>query len=112
MVARAPCCQTRQEAIDRTLVPIIKYLLGSCWEVAALRRWTQANNLMARTLVGMLCKQLLPKALSEVKVFWGMPESESIERFPEKLADADAQVWSVKSKNKLLRAGVVQAGRH
>lgn len=99
----APCCVSREESVERVLLPIINFVFGSCWEVAALSRWTHVSKLLKRALIGCMCYNLLPRALSEVKCFWGFPETESIAAALKRMLQADNQDWSVRAKRKLLR---------
>lgn len=101
--AGGPCCGTREEAIERVLIPLMNFLLQASWEVAALSRWTHVGKLVKRALVGCMCCKLLPKALNRVKVFWGTPETESLAAALGHLIALDQKDWKVKQKVKLLR---------
>lgn len=97
-----PCCETRADSVDKVCVCLLNYFFGQIWEVAAVSRWVHVSKLMKKYFLGCVLRRVFPRALSDLKVFWGI-NAASLEGALARLMDADANEYSAKSKIRLFK---------
>ena len=76
-------------------------IFGHTWESASISRWTHVSKLLKKWLLGALGSGVLPQALRDVQLWWGIQSS--MESALAKLVAADSGDYSSREKLKLLR---------
>lgn len=95
------CCNSREEAVEKTAVPLLNWLIHRSWDAASVSRWTYVLNNLRKIAVGFLSNSLLPKALAEMQVFCGV--TQGMERMLAKMLAADEGNFSAREKLRLLK---------
>ena len=96
-----PCCESREEAVEKVAVPLIQWFCHRSWEQAAETRWTKSVSLLRRVLTGYLAQRILPECLKSMQTSWDIDES--IAAALERLVRADANDFKSRNKLRLLR---------
>lgn len=97
-----PCCESREESVDKVCLCIVDFFFGQGWEVAAVSRWVHVSKLMRRFFLGCALQCVLPRALRDLKTNWGIT-STTLESDLRRLIEADSNDWAAKSKLRLLK---------
>lgn len=97
----SPCCSSREQSVEKTTVAILNCLVGRSWQSPSLARWTNVSIVLSRFIVGCAGKRILPQALVEMKVHWGV--SDALAPTLRRIIDADRGSFDAKRKLKLLR---------
>jgi len=97
----SPCCDSRQEAVEKVAVAMLNFLLHRQWMQSAASRWTYVGITMRKIAIGLLSNRILPDVLSDMQALWGAKGS--VESLLARLVAADAEDFQSRSKLRLLR---------
>jgi len=103
------CCSSRQESIERTVVPFLNVMVGAGWDNSSLNKWTYVSHTVRRLCLGVACHRLLEEGLRHVQVFWRA--SENFERELLRLVQADAGDFGSRQRLRLLRICKFMCGK-
>ena len=96
-----PCCESREEAVEKVALPLIQWFCHRSWEQSAENRWTKSVSLLRKVLTGILAQRVLPECLKAMQTSWGVDES--IAAALVRMIKADANDFSSRNKMRLLR---------
>ena len=99
----APCCQSRQEAVEKVVAAFANVVLHRPWTRSCQSRWTAVVGLLRKLCVGFSCAGLLPAAVVHLRAHWQLSDSVSLEAELARAIAADAGDFASKNKLKLLR---------
>ena len=97
-----PCCESFEEALEKTAVPCLNWLCHATWEQACESRWTKVVTTLRRAMAGYLGQQVLPECLKLLQTTWGI--NEGMEAALARIVASDASEFTSKNKLRLLRA--------
>ena len=96
-----PCCQNREEAVERMATPLINILVHGPWDRSAANRWNYALKILRLIIVGFFSGGVLPMALKELKFCWDVADNMTAQLAA--LVAKNTEDWSSKNKLKLLK---------
>ena len=98
-----PCCRNFDESVERTVVPVLNWLVGRAWDRQATSRWTYVQHVFRKIGLGMLSCRLLPEALKDLKLDYDLANSSVVSAL-EKILESDSNAFGARDKLRLLRA--------
>ena len=63
----APCCSSREEAVEKVAVALINWICHRNWDQVAANRWTKVVVTLRRVLTGFLAQRVLPECLRSLQ---------------------------------------------
>lgn len=97
----AACCRSREESIEKVVVPLLNWIVNKAWDTSAVNRWTYVSTTLKKLAVSCLAHRILPEALKDMQLFWKVDDG--MESTLARMIAADNQDFASKNKLRLLR---------
>jgi hypothetical protein len=96
-----PCCDNRDDVVEKVGAPLINFARGVAWVRACTSRWTNVTSVLKRMVVASAFGRFLPRALVDWRFGWC--NGQSLEEALGALVNADRSDYRTRTRLKLVR---------
>lgn len=101
LLVGSPCCESAEQAFEKTVAPIQKWMAGKAWATMVLSRWTHVPISIKRALMLSVACNIFASALDDLRQSWDLQYS--IERDLARMIAIDREDFAAQSRLRLLR---------
>ena len=101
LLVGGPCCAGRGQSVQRTVAPLLNWLIHRPWTQSASSRWTYVSLLLNKIIIGFVAKNVLTEALLDLKFMWSINDTLAAELAA--IVASGQENYSVARKLRLLK---------